>query len=100
MVVSSAPGYDAAVEVAMRLYGVQSVFIIQESSLDGLVVGMHDSERTLLGIGLISGVDYEARTMRVLTQVQAASAVHIIRLGTVRLRPTGQVLGVLRTGDV
>jgi polynucleotide 5'-hydroxyl-kinase GRC3/NOL9 len=100
MVVSSAPSYDAAVEVAMRLYGVQSVFIIQESSLDGLVVGMHDSERTLLGIGLISGVDYEARTMRVLTQVQATSAVRIIRLGTVRLRPTGQVLAVLRTGDV
>jgi polynucleotide 5'-kinase involved in rRNA processing len=91
---------DAAVLAARRLYGASAVTVTLASWLYGLLVGLHDNRRTLLGIGLVSGFDERKHTLTVLTATHAYATTRCVRFGLARLTPNGQVLGVVRPGDV
>lgn len=97
---ASQPDRDAVLLAARRLYGASAVTVTLAAWLDGLLVGLHDDRRTLLGIGLIAGFDERRLTITILTATHAYATTRCVRFGLARLRPNGHVTGVVRPGDV
>lgn len=71
-----------------RLYEAEEVFkkrvrVVQKGDEKGLVAGLHDEENRFLGLGVICGIDYRRKVMKVYTPV--IQKVATIRVGKVRL---------------
>jgi polynucleotide 5'-hydroxyl-kinase GRC3/NOL9 len=71
----------------------RKVRIVQEGSEEGLLVGLHDEKENFLGIGIVEGIDYVRRTIRVHTPVRKNVA--WLSLGRVRLDKAGRELGIV-----
>jgi polynucleotide 5'-hydroxyl-kinase GRC3/NOL9 len=61
----------------------QNVVPIRQAEEEGLLLGLYDSQRKFLGIGILREVDYVRKTLKVLTSVSAKPS--RIILGKVRL---------------
>ncbi len=66
--------------------------VIREGEEDGLLLGLQDERGKFLGIGILCGVDYRRRVMKVFTPIN--KGVSIFRFGQVKLDENGKELGL------
>jgi polynucleotide 5'-hydroxyl-kinase GRC3/NOL9 len=70
----------------------KSLQIVKEGDEDGLLVGLYDKTGGFLGIGILSGVDYKRRIIKVYTPIN--SNVASITFGQIKVDRTGKELGL------
>ncbi len=70
----------------------KKVKVIREGEEEGLLVGLQDGRRKFLGIGILSGVDYERKAVKVYTPV--SEKVTTIRFGQIKLDRNGKEIGL------
>jgi polynucleotide 5'-hydroxyl-kinase GRC3/NOL9 len=66
--------------------------VIKEGEEEGLLVGLQDELGKFLGIGILCGVDYKRRVMKVYTSVN--ENVSTIRFGQIKLDENGREIGL------
>ena len=66
--------------------------VIRDGEEEGLLVGLHDDKGVFLGIGVLVGVDYRRRVMKVYTPV--SEKVSTIRVGQIKLDKSGREVGL------
>ena len=66
--------------------------VIREGEEDGLLLGLQDERGKFLGIGILCGVDYKRRVMKVFTPIN--EDVSTIRFGQVKVDENGRELGL------
>lgn len=70
----------------------KKVQVMREGDEEGLLVSMHDSDERFLGIGILHGIDYRRKTMKVYTPVKGKVAV--VNVGQIKLDKTCKELGI------
>jgi len=70
----------------------RKVRVVREGDEEGLLVALHDAKENFLGIGVLEGIDYEKRVVRVYTPVHEGVA--SLHLGRVKLDRKGRETGV------
>jgi polynucleotide 5'-hydroxyl-kinase GRC3/NOL9 len=68
------------------------VKVIREGEEEGLLVGLQDERGKFLGIGILCGVDYKRKVMKVYTPV--SEGVATIRFGQIKLDRNGREIGL------
>ena len=68
------------------------VKVIREGEEEGLLVGLQDERGKFLGIGILCGVDYKRKTMKIYTPV--SENVSTIRFGQIKLDKNGREIGL------
>jgi polynucleotide 5'-kinase involved in rRNA processing len=81
---------ELAVELEQRLG--KKVKVVHEGDEEGLLVALHDAKENFLGIGVVEGIDYMRRIVRVYTPVRGAVA--SLSLGRVKLDKKGGEVGL------
>ena len=76
------------------------VLVVPAQKWAGLYLGLINSAGGLLGIGLLSRLDFSARTITILTPCRRAAAIRQVWMGALRLHPDGRERGDLRPGDI
>ena len=66
--------------------------VIREGEEEGLLVGLQDERGRFLGIGILRGVDYKRKVMKVYTPVR--EKVSTIRFGQIKLDENGREIGL------
>ncbi len=66
--------------------------VIREGEEEGLLAGLQDEQGKFLGIGILCGVDYKRRVMKVYTPV--TENVSTIRFGQIKLDENGREIGL------
>jgi polynucleotide 5'-kinase involved in rRNA processing len=66
--------------------------VIKEGEEEGLLVGLQDERGKFLGIGILCGVDYKRRVMKVYTPIN--ENVSTIRFGQIKLDENGREIGL------
>lgn len=66
--------------------------VIKEGEEEGLLVGLQDEQGKFMGIGILCGVDYKRRVVKVYTPV--SENVFTIRFGQVKLNENGRETGL------
>jgi len=66
--------------------------VIREGEEEGLLVGLQDEQGKFLGIGILCGVDYKKRVMKVYTPIN--ENVSTIRFGQIKLDENGREIGL------
>jgi polynucleotide 5'-kinase involved in rRNA processing len=77
---------DAKVKTwALKLLSIeeQGVAQVREAGEEGLLLGLYDSQRKFLGIGILRKIDYTRKALKVLTSVSTRPS--SISFGKVRL---------------
>jgi polynucleotide 5'-hydroxyl-kinase GRC3/NOL9 len=69
----------------------KKVKIVFEGDEEGLLMGLHDKEKTFLGLGILQEIDYERMILKVYTRVKKDVA--SIHMGQIKLDKTGKELG-------
>jgi len=69
----------------------KKVKIVWEGDEEGLLVALHNTDESFLGIGVLQEIDYEHRVLKVYTRVK--SGVSSIHVGQIKLDRTGKELG-------
>ncbi|MCS7131994.1 MAG: hypothetical protein NZ934_04635, partial [Hadesarchaea archaeon] len=64
-----------------------------------LLVGLVDKTNELLGIGIIERIDYARERMTVITPVKDGGKVSAVQIGSMKVKPSGKEVGVLRPGS-
>ena len=70
----------------------KKVKMIREGEEEGLLVGLQDERGKFLGIGILCGVDYKRRVLKVYTPVR--ENVSAIRFGQIKLDENGREIGL------
>ncbi|MFQ6064391.1 MAG: Clp1/GlmU family protein [Candidatus Bathyarchaeia archaeon] len=68
------------------------VRVIRDGEEEGLLVGLHNENGVFLGIGILDGIDYRRRVMKVYTPV--SEKVSSIRVGQIKLDKDGREIGL------
>ncbi len=82
-----------AIEAVREHFPDQEVAVLPLRAIRGVVVGLSDAQERLLGIGVLTDVDFKANSLHVITPVAAADAVATVTMGTLRLQPDFSELG-------
>jgi len=91
---------------AQGLLGLESHFrttkilVVPAQKWAGLYLGLVNAAGGLLGVGLLSRLDFSARTVTILTPCRRAAAIRQIWMGSLRLRPDGRERGETRPGEI
>jgi len=80
-----------------QMRGIEQIFskrvqLLREGEEEGLLVGLQDEKENFLGIGILLGIDYKRRTMKVYTPV--SKGVSTIIVGQVKLERDGKEIGL------
>jgi len=70
----------------------KKVRVVREGDEEGLLLALHDVKDNFLGIGVVEGIDYERRVVRVYTPVREGVA--SLHLGRVKLDKKGREIGL------
>jgi len=70
----------------------KKVKVIKEGEEEGLLAGLHDGQGKFLGIGILCGVDYKRRVMKIYTPI--SEDVSTIRFGQIKLDENGREIGL------
>ncbi len=89
VIVDRIPLEERAREGMDRRYPNLRFSYVSAETLRRLLVGVHDVEGKLLGLGLIQYVSFRKRIIGVLTQVPTPSAVGSLFFGAIRVHPDG-----------
>ncbi len=76
------------------------ILVVPAQKFAGLYLGLVNSAGGLLGIGLLSRLDFSARTITLLTSCRRPAAIRQIWMGALRLRPDGRERGETRPGEI
>ncbi len=76
------------------------ILVVPAQKWAGLYLGLVNASGALLGVGLLSRLDFNARTITVLTACRRAAAIRQIWMGALRLHPDGRERGDLRPGEI
>ena len=76
----------------IRVAGVAFGIGVRKGDEEGLLVALHDVNESFLGIGVVEGIDYERRVIRVFTPVREGVASLIV--GRVKLDRKGREIGL------
>jgi polynucleotide 5'-hydroxyl-kinase GRC3/NOL9 len=71
----------------------KKVHVIIEGEEEGLLVGLLDPNRKFIGLGVLTGIDYERRTLKVLTP--AKSQVAFVQFSQIKLDKYGREVGII-----
>ena len=77
---------------AAQNYFGKRVKLIKEGDEEGLLVGLKDEEDKFLGIGILEGVDYKRRTMKVYTPI--SEKVSVLCLSQIKLDKNCREIGL------
>ena len=66
--------------------------IFREGEESGLIVSLKDINGKFLGIGVLQGIDYRRRAIKIYTPVN--KGIHTVRIGQVKLDREGKELGI------
>ncbi|HDI12151.1 MAG TPA: hypothetical protein ENF63_01005 [Candidatus Bathyarchaeota archaeon] len=66
--------------------------IFREGEESGLIVSLKDINGKFLGIGILQGIDYKRRAIKIYTPVN--KGIHTVRIGQVKLDREGKELGI------
>jgi polynucleotide 5'-hydroxyl-kinase GRC3/NOL9 len=77
---------------AVKEYFGKSVKVIREGDEEGLLVGLKNEEDKFLGIGILDGVDYKRRTLKVYTPV--SEKVSTLCFGQIKLDKNCREIGL------
>jgi polynucleotide 5'-hydroxyl-kinase GRC3/NOL9 len=66
--------------------------VIREGEEEGLLVGLQDEQSKLLGIGILCGVDYKRRVLKIYTPIN--ENVSTIHFGQIKLDENGREIGL------
>jgi len=66
--------------------------IFREGEESGLIVSLKDINGKFLGIGILQGIDYRRRAIKIYTPVN--KGIHTVRIGQVKLDREGKELGI------
>lgn len=58
--------------------------------MKGLLVGLVDEERKLLGLGIVDGFNMREKYIEIITAVENPEKITEIRLGSIRIKPNGE----------
>jgi polynucleotide 5'-hydroxyl-kinase GRC3/NOL9 len=79
------------IERIKKIFG-KKVKVIKEGEEEGLLTGLHDGQGKFLGIGILCGVDYKRRVMKIYTPI--SENVSTIRFGQIKLDENGREIGL------
>ena len=79
------------IERIKEIFG-KKVKVIKEGEEEGLLTGLHDGQGKFLGIGILCGVDYKRRVMKIYTPI--SENVSTIRFGQIKLDENGREIGL------
>jgi len=82
---------EAQIKMVEEVLG-KKVSVTREGEEEGLLVGLENEGGSFLGIGIIRGIDYKRRVMKVYTPVNGA--VSTVSVGQVKLDEKGRELGM------
>ncbi len=82
------PNIQEASTKLKEALGKEEALVIHKGAEKGLMVGLLDENSVLMGLGLIEEIDYEERTISVLTPVEGR--VSIIQVGQLKLDEEGR----------
>ncbi len=71
------------IKALLEVYDVKDICIFSPKQLEGLMVGLYNGNGRYLGFGLLKGLNFENKTIEVLTSVK--DDVEIVEFGEVRL---------------
>ncbi len=92
IVVRATDGVDATtIELAESLFH-KDVYLVREGEEEGLLVGLLNTARDFLGLGLIAKLDYTTRALKL--QTACREIVNIVQFGEVYLNEVGEEQGV------
>ncbi|HUV05480.1 MAG TPA: Clp1/GlmU family protein [Armatimonadota bacterium] len=100
LVAGAAPARERGIEELQERFGTKNVIIVPASKYVNLAVGLVDSRLELLALGVVRGIDFQARSISVFTPLRSAAPVCSIRFGVLKLRPDGSEIGRLRPGEL
>lgn len=83
-----------------RNFRTAFIKIVPAQKFSGLLVGLIDSSSAMLAIGLLSRIDFAARTITVRTTCRRPAAVAQIWFGAVRMHRDGKEKGCNRQSDI
>ena len=91
-IVASAKIPLSALAEAKRRFGLAELSWFDSRLLERAIVSLEDGQANCLGLGVVQSHDFPARTLRVLTGVEAIGEVRSIALGSIRIASDGAEL--------
>jgi polynucleotide 5'-kinase involved in rRNA processing len=88
------------VDTVERRFSHLHVRVFTGAVLNGLIVGLEDSCGELLDLGIIQRCDFGVLALAVTSPFTDPAAVHLIRIGCLRLDRDGTDLGAIKPGEV
>ena len=80
---------------AKEQYNVREIFVLKNSEIDHLLVGLNDDRNLCLALGILRNIDLKELSVRVITPLRDVSGVRHLSLGSLRVNPAGKELGLL-----
>lgn len=96
VVAKRALSQDAIRELKERF---EQVKVIEAGSERDLLVGLVDETNELLGLGIVERIDYSRERMTVITPVRDGNMISAVQIGSMKVKPSGKEVGVLRPGS-
>ena len=85
--------------VVMEHFKTREISVTVAPNLKNLILGLEDRKGRVLGLGILAGLDFKRRTLKVLTPLRASGAVSRVCFGRQRVNPDGTDGGLLRPED-
>jgi len=98
LLVTEGPLSEEESIMVKREVGVYNLKNILAGNEKNILVGLLDSMGDVLGIGIIDGIDYKARKIRIFTPVKEKEKIRTIQFGSLRLTPEGTEAGFVEPG--
>lgn len=79
----------------MQHLKVSSIVITVAPQLKNVLVGMEDGKGKVLGMGILTALDFKRRTFGIQAHLRASGAVKLVRFGALRVQQDGTELGII-----
>ncbi len=76
---------------------VQSITMTLAPHLKNVLLGLEDGRGKMLGMGILTALDFRRRTFGVVANLRTSGAVKTVRFGSLRVQPDGTELGSVAT---
>jgi len=98
LVVTEEPLSEEEFIMVKKEEGVYNLKNILAGNEKNLMVGLLDSAGEVLGIGIVDGIDYKGRKIRIFTPVREKEKIRTIQFGSLKVTPEGIEAGFVEPG--
>ncbi|MDH7481592.1 MAG: Clp1/GlmU family protein [Armatimonadota bacterium] len=88
------------IEEIQEVFATNSVVVTTASKFTNLIVGLSDKHLELLGLGIVTSIDFKRAMMRIFTPLRSISPICAVRFGVIKLRTDGTEIGRIRPGEI